>query len=154
MNEALQVDYLFVGARIRERLADQVLQLATPGSIVDVENLSEQAIQRGVSDAIAFVGWDGDQFETGEQARAGGGRSQAMRQVWTVLVAVRNAAQQDGNARNVTVGPLLGAIHKALAGWAPPGGFRPLLRVPGRRPPQYASNVGLYPLTFEISLTL
>ena len=153
MNDALQADYLFVGARIRERLADQVAALAADGAIRDVENLSEQAVQRGISDATVFVAWDGDQFETGEQGRAGGGRSQQMRQAWTAVVAVRSADQHDDSARNEAVGPLLAAIHHALAGWVPAGAFRPLLRVQGRKA-QYLPNAGLYPLSFEVLLSL
>ena len=76
-----------------------------------------------------------------------------MRQIWTAIVVVRNSAQHDGNARNVEAGPLLAQVHSALAGWVPPGAFRPLQRVQGRRA-QYTPNVGLYPLTFELALTL
>ena len=152
MNEALGSDYLFVGAAIRARLAAQVPALAADGAVQDIEHL-EQAVQRAVSDATVFVAWDGDNIEAGEQGRAAGGRSQAMRQVWTAIVVVRNSAQHDGNARNVEAGPLLAQVHTALAGWMPPGAFRPLQRVQGRRA-QYTANVGLYPLAFEVGLTL
>ena len=100
-----------------------------------------------------FVLWEGDQVEANDQGRAGLGRSQIVRQQWTVLLAVRNAAQNDPAARNESAGPFLALIHKTLSGWAPEGSARPFLRSQGRKA-TYTANVGLYPLTFDLSLHL
>ena len=150
-NAAALLDYLFVRGLIQARLADQEPLLAT-GNVSGVEDLA-QAVERGLRDTTAFVLWEGDVFDTSEQGRAGAGKNQLVQQQWSVILAVRNADQNDADARNASAGPLLAQVHKALAGWVPEGAFRPLLRVQGRRA-NYTPNVGLYPLTFALPLSL
>lgn len=151
-NAALLLDYLFAGELIRTRLREQVPGLASTDSVQGIETLA-QAVEKNITAPTAFVLWEGDLINTGEQGTAAGGRSQLMRQQWTVLLAVRNAMQSDKAARNEAAGPFLSAIHKALAGWAPEGTVRPMLRAQGRKA-TYTANVGLYPLTFELPLNL
>lgn len=151
-NSALLLDYLFAGALIRARLRDQVAGLAAQDSVRGIETLA-QAVEKSISAPTAFVLWEGDNVDASEAGRAGGGRSQVLRQQWTVLLAVRNATQNDPDARNESAGPYLGAIHKALAGWAPEGSPRPFVRAAGRKA-NYTANVGLYPLSFELQLHL
>ncbi|MEQ1685456.1 MAG: hypothetical protein ABL916_17570 [Burkholderiaceae bacterium] len=151
-NQALLLDYLFAGELIRTRLREQVPGLAAPDSVQGIETLA-QAVEKNITAPTVFVLWEGDLINTGEQGTAAGGRSQLMRQQWTVLLAVRNATQGDRGARNEAAGPYLSAIHKALAGWAPEGTVRPMLRAQGRKA-TYTANVGLYPLTFDLPLNL
>lgn len=149
---ALLLDYLFAGELIKARLASQVSELASADAVDGVEQLA-QAVARNINAPRAFVMYEGDVFNTSDAGRAGGGASQIVQQQWSVILAVRNAAQHEGDARNASAGPLLSRVHKALAGWAPPGAVRPFVRVQGRRP-NYSANVGLYPLTFGLSLNL
>lgn len=150
---ALLLDYLFAGAAIEQRLRSQVAELAGADAVRAVDQLA-QAVERSITGPTAFVLWEGDAFDTGERGRAAGGTSQIVRQQWTVLLAVRHAGQKaPGAARNESAGPLLAAIHKALAGWIPEGAFRPLQRTQGRRA-TYTANVALYPLAFDLPLTL
>lgn len=151
-NAALLVDYLFAGALIRARLRDQVAGLAAEDSVQGIETFA-QAAEKNIQAPTAFVLWEGDTIDASEAGRAAGGRSQLLTQQWTVLLAVRNAVQHDLDARNNSAGPLLSAIHKALAGWAPDGSLRPLTRAPGRKA-NYTANVGLYPLSFALPLHL
>ena len=154
MTPAILTNYFFVGARLREHLAT-IPELAAEGAVQLVENLTEQGIQRAPTDTTAFVSWDGDIFPTGDEAkRAGGGRQQSFQQVWTVILAVRDASQTvDLVARNAKAGKLLGAIQMLLGGWKPSGAVTPLQRAAGRKP-SYPPNAGLYPLTFQIQLFL
>ena len=150
-NVALLADYLFLRPLIQARLAAVVPDLAEPGSVVGVEELS-QALERAVTAPTAYVLWEGDNFDVSDQGRAAGGKSQALEQQWSVLLALRNASP-DLDARNAAAGPLLSQIHKAISGWAPAGAFRPFKRIQGRRP-AYSTNVGLYPLTFAMPFNL
>lgn len=150
-NPALLLDYLFAGALVQERLRATVGELAGDATR-GVEDLAA-ALERSITAPTAFVLWEGDQFDTSESGSAASGKSQLVRQQWTVLLAVRNADQVDMAARNASCGQLLSSIHKALAGWVPEGGYRPFKRVQGRRA-AYTANVALYPLTFEISVNL
>jgi hypothetical protein len=151
-NAALLLDYLFAGELIRSRLREQVAGLGAPDAVQGIETLA-QAVEKNITAPTVFVLWEGDQINTSEQGTAAGGRSQLMRQQWTVLLAVRNATQNAQDARNEAAGPFLSAIHKAVAGWAPEGTVRPFVRAQGRKA-SYTANVGLYPLTFELPLNL
>jgi hypothetical protein len=151
VNAALQADYLFVGAAIRARLAEKVPELAVDGSVVEIEGL--EAMAASINAPTVFVAWDADLFEDADTARAAGGRNTLMRQVWNVIVVARNAAQGAGAYRDNTVGALLAKVQAALAGFEPTGAFKPLLRVQGRRA-QYSANTGVYPLAFQIQLSL
>lgn len=143
---ALLLDYLFARPLIEARLVDQVADLA--GGVYGIDELA-QAVEKNITAPTAFVLWEGDAF--GDSAVEG--RSQIMRQQWTVLLAVRNATQQRGAPRNESAGPLMSAVHKALAGWKPEGALRPLARTTGRRA-NYTRNVGLYPLAFQLPLNI
>lgn len=147
-NAVLLLDYLFAGSLIQARLREQVAGLE---AVDGLESLA-QASEAHVTSARAFVIWTGDTFDTGESGRASRA-SQVVRQAWTVLLAVRNASQVQGDARNASAGPLLSAAHRALAGWSPEGALRPLIRINGPRP-NYQASVGLYPLTFALDLVI
>lgn len=151
-NAALLADYLFLRPLIQARLQAEVAELAAAGAVQGIEDLA-QAMERSINAPSVYVLWEGDVFDTTEAGRARGGKSQALGQQWTTLLGVRNADQITLDGRNAVAGPLLSKIHKAIAGWAPDGAFRPFQRIQGRRP-AYSPNVGLYPLTFEISFNL
>jgi hypothetical protein len=144
--QALLLDYLFLREVIKTRLADQLPSLEIEG----IEEFS-QATEASVATSKLFIIWDGDVFPQSESARAGS--SQAFTQVWSLLYAVRNAAQHELDATDKSAGPVLSQLHKAVAGWTPTGAFRPFRRTSGRKP-NYRANVGIYPLTFSIDLNL
>lgn len=145
-NATLLLDYLFVGALIQARLKSNVVGLELPGAVLGIEEFS-QATERAINAPVVYVLWEGDTVED----TAGRGRSTMLRQSWTVLIAVRNADQSTLDARNSSAGPLLSAVHQALAGWAPQAGQHTFVRTTGRKA-TYTANVGLYPLTFVLSL--
>jgi hypothetical protein len=145
MASPLLEDYLFLVAQIVARLKAQLPEL----DVLPIEAMA-QATERSVRTSTAFVLWEGDRFSD----QAGDGRSTAVVQSFTVVLAVRNADQVDKDARNLHAGPLLSRLHKAVAGWAPEGVYRNFRRANGPRRPNYGPNVGLYPLTFEINLVL
>lgn len=145
MASPLLEDYLFLVPLIVERVKVQLLEL----DVLPIEAMA-QAQERSVRTSTGFVLWEGDRFAE----QAGDGRSQTVVQSFSVILAVRNADQVDRAARNLQAGPLLGRIHKALAGWTPEGAFRSFRRANSTRRPNYGPNVGLFPLTFEIGLNL
>ena len=151
-NPALMLDYLFVGRLIKARLASNVVGLELQGAVLGIESLA-QATERSINAPTAYVLWEGDRIDVGPQGNAGNGRWQMAVQSWTVLVAVRNADQDQHDARNESAGPLISSVHRALAGWKPMDDLRPFTRAQGRKA-TYTANVGLYPLTFEILLNL
>ncbi|MCW5657447.1 MAG: hypothetical protein KIT60_07070 [Burkholderiaceae bacterium] len=149
-NAAAAADYLFIGPLIEQRLRAQI------GENVPVEGVEHMAQARDAQDLrelVLYVMWGGDSFAGGEASRARGGESQRVFQRWIVWLRVRNASVANKAARSTRAGPLLSAVHKALAGWTPEGAFRPLLRTQGPAP-DYQAASGLYPLAFEINLSL
>ena len=151
-NAALLLDYLFAGQLIQARLRMVVPGLAAVDAVQGIEQFA-QAVERNITAPTAFVLWEGDNVVASDSGRAAGGRSQIINQQWTVLLAIRNAAQHPQDAHNLAAGPFLSAIHKALAGWAPDGALRPFTRAQGRKA-SYTANVGLYPVSFELPLHL
>lgn len=143
-NAALLLDYLFLQGLLEERIRTQL-----PG--VEVRGVEEirQVIDASVRVDTIFVLWDGERFPDD----ADGGKAVMARQRWIVFYARPDASQNDSAARNRSAGPVLSALHKALAGWIPDGAGRPMRRTNGPRP-NYRANVGLYPLAFDIALNL
>jgi hypothetical protein len=144
---AFEGDYLFMGALIEQRLAEQVPELGIKG----IEQLS-QATEENVRSLDAFVLWESDAFreDAGGQASRS---SQMVTQTWTVLLAVRNASQVDKDGRNKAAGQWMAKIHRALHRWAPEGVSRPMTRTNGRKA-SYGGNTALLPLTFSITLNI
>ena len=56
------------------------------------------------------------------------------------------------DGRNLAAGPLMSAIHIALAGWRPDGSVHAFHRTSPGKKPQYPDNGGMYPLSFSIDL--
>jgi hypothetical protein len=144
-NASMLNDYLFLQGLIEARIASQI------GDQVGVEpvNQLEEIAGKNLPRDTVFVYWDGERIPDD----ASGGASTMTQQLYTVLLAKRNARQVKG-ALNESAGPMLSALHRALAGWTPAGAMRPFRRSSAGRRPYYGANVALYPLTFSISLTL
>ena len=147
---ALLLDYLFLRdlmvARLAESLIDPLVQ-------VDGIETFAQATERNVVSPSLFVLWEGDAFSAGQAGRLPGLPANIVTQTWAALLAVRNAAQHQADARDASAGPLLSKVHRAVNGWTPEGATRPFVRTSGRRA-TYGANVALYPLTFAIDLYL
>lgn len=149
MSRAIDADYLFVGPLVLARLADQVTGTPVEG----IEDMAQARDDADMRPRVLYVMWGGDRFDTTEAGRAANGASQKLYQRWIVWLKVRNASQARKDARNTEAGAVLMQVHKALAGWVPPGGLRPLVRTQGPAP-DYKPASGLYPLSFEIQLAL
>lgn len=148
-NAALLLDYLFLRGRIVDRI--RLASLGGPSvEVLPIEDVTD-AIERSTRTSSVFVLWEGDGFPTGPDGRMPS--AQILRQSWTVLLAVRNASQHTGDARDQSAGALLSGLHRCIAGWTPEGATRPFLRGNGRQA-RYGGNVALYPLTFSIDLYL
>lgn len=149
-NQALLADYLFLGPLIEERLRDQ-LPFAAP--VESIEAMSQAIDAAEMRELVVYVMWGGDRFNTTERGRAGGGASQQLFQRWITWIRVANESQADRAARNRAAGPVLSAVHKALAGWTPSGALSQFVRTQGPAP-DYRPASGLYPLAFEINMVL
>lgn len=142
---ALEADYLFLGPLIAARLADQL-----PGLPCDVCEDADQVLQADKRARVLMVLWAGERF-TGQ---AGQGTSQSLEQRWLVILAANSLGTKANTARTTGAGPLLSQIHKALAGWTPPGCHRPMRRANSPLPPTFTDSKAVYPLGFEVPLTL
>lgn len=145
---ALVEDYLFIGPLLVARLAEQVADIP-----VDLVERPEQVLEADKRQRVIMVMWAGDRIVEGETGRAASGASQALRQRWLVVFATNNVGKAAA-ARQLGVGPVLSAVHRAVAGWIPEGAARPLLRANAPLQPTYTSSKGVFPLGFEIALTL
>lgn len=141
-------NYLFVGPLIAARLVDQV-----EGLPADHIEAASQLVGDDQRRQVAKVMWAGDRVDTSDSGRARDGASQIVHQRWLVALLLRNEGQQL-DARHATAGPLLSRIHRALAGWVPEGGMRPLRRAQAPLSPTLTEVHAVYPLGFEITLTL
>ena len=141
---ALQADYLFLGPLIAARLADQVPDV--PVSVVETtaQLLAEDRRSRSV-----MVMWAGDGFGD----RAGNGKHQQITQRWLVILGLNNVAPGT-DARHQVAGPVMSQLHAALAGWTPDECNTPLKRAPATLRPDFTKTKALYPLGFEINLSL
>lgn len=143
---ALQADYLFAGPLILERLRSQVA--GVPWGDADA---AAAADPKAAQPLAGFVLWDGELLAANADGQARGGASQIVDHVWTVLLRVRNAAQgRSGDGLlDHQAGPLLYAVHQALAGWSPEGALHPLRRAQAR-PPAYGTNSKLFFVSFQL----
>lgn len=140
---ALLADYLFIGAQLAARLRDQVADVP-----VEVVETPEQLLRADQRARVLYVLWAGDRF--GERA---GGRSQQMWQRWLVVLAIKNVGAQ-GDARHQKAGPLLSQVHRAVVGWTPDGAVLTFARADAPMRPDIRKDQALYPLGFEIQLSL
>lgn len=146
--QALLDDYLFLAPLVQARLADQVGDLP-----VDVVETVPQVLAADRRERVLMVMYAGDAFDPNEAARAGGGTSQMLRQRWLVLLALNNVAAK-ADARQSRAGPTLSQVHRALAGWTPPGVPRPFRRANAPLRPDINERKAIYPMGFEIQLNL
>lgn len=145
---ALVDDYLFVAPRIAARLEAQL-----PDTPVDVCETAEQVLKADRRARVLMVMWAGDRVDPGDAGRARDGASQLVHQRWLVVLGINNVAK-GADARNLAAGPLLSRVHRALAGWTPEGAARPLRRASAPLKPTFTESKAVYPLGFEITLTL
>jgi hypothetical protein len=145
---ALSADYLFLAPLIAARLEDQV-----PDLPVDVCETVDQVLRADVRQRVLMVMWAGDRFDPTETGRARGGASQIVHQRWLVVLGLNNVGKA-ADARHVAAGPTLSQVHRALAGWQPAGAERAFRRAGSAMQPSFTSSKAVYPLGFEITLTL
>jgi hypothetical protein len=145
---ALLDDYLFLGPLLQARLVGQV-----PDVPVDVCETVQQVLAADRRPLVLMVMWAGDRFDETERGRAGNGASQVVFQRWLVLLALNNASPEK-DARHLRAGPLLSAVHKALAGWTPEGSSRAMRRANAAMRPDITPQKAIYPMGFELQLTL
>jgi hypothetical protein len=144
-NPFLAENYLFMQGLICARL-NELLPALVVRNVDSMNNVLETELR----DTVAFVLWEGDRLR--DQARAGA--STKITQKFTVMLAVANARQNDEAAINSDAGPLLSKVHAAISGWAPEQALGNSFKRTNGRAPVYSPNAGLYPLTFEIDLTI
>ena len=145
---ALAADYLFIGPLMKARLEDQVGDIP-----VQVCETVEQVLKADQRKRVLLLLWAGDRVDTGADGSARAGASQLLHQRWLVILGLDNVSPSP-DARNVTAGPLLSKVHKALAGWTPEGAGRPMRRASAPLQPTFTPSKAVYPLGFEITLTL
>lgn len=141
---AIDSDYLFAQAAICQRINELHPEL-------DARPVDEMAsaTEQHVASPRVFVAWAGEQVAD----HAGHATRTAITHRYTVLLVLRHAQQGDQGKRNGLAGPLLSKLHQALAGHQPEGAHRPFKRVTGAAP-SYNQAVGIYPLSFELQITL
>jgi hypothetical protein len=145
---ALAADYLFLAPLVAARLAERMPELP-----VDICETADQVLAADRRQRVLMVLWAGDRIDPGENARARDGASQLLHQRWLVVLALQNVARSP-DARHLAAGPLLSQVHQALAGWVPEGSARAMRRANAPLQPSFTASKAVYPLGFEITLTL
>ncbi|MDO9094437.1 MAG: hypothetical protein Q8R98_04290 [Rubrivivax sp.] len=144
---ALLDDYLFVGPLMKRRL-----ELQVPDIPVDVCETADQILAADKRAQLLQVMYAGDRFVESDDGRASRA-SQVVHQRYLVCVALNHVGQEK-DSRHLRAGPLMSLVHKALAGWTPDGAARPFVRANAALRPQITPQKAIYPMGFEISLTL
>jgi hypothetical protein len=145
---ALAADYLFLAPLIAARLEDQVGDMP-----IDVCETTDQVLKADKRARVLMVLWAGDRIDTSDAGTARAGASQLVHQRWLVMLGLNNVGKT-ADARNLAAGPVLSKVHKALAGWTPEGAARPMRRASAPLQPTFTESKAVYPLGFEITLTL
>lgn len=145
---ALAADYLFIGPLIEQRLRAQL-----PDIPVDLCETVEQVLAADKRQRVLMVLWASDRVDSNPDGQARAGASQMLHQRWLVMLGLANAGRT-ADARNLAAGPVLSQVHKALAGWTPEGAGRALRRANAPLQPTFTSTKAVYPLGFEVTLTL
>jgi hypothetical protein len=145
---ALAADYLFLAPLIAARLEDQVGDMP-----IDVCETTDQVLKADKRARVLMVLWAGDRIDTSDAGTARAGASQLVHQRWLVMLGLNNVGKT-ADARNLAAGPVLSKVHKALAGWTPEGASRPMRRASAPLQPTFTESKAVYPLGFEITLTL
>ena len=145
---AFEADYLFLAPLIQARLESQV-----PDIPVDVCERADQVLAADRRQRVVMVMWAGDRPDTSDTGRAGAGASQLIHQRWLVMLAISSVGKQP-DARSAGAGRALSQLHKALAGWTPEGAARAMRRALAPLQPTFTDSKAVYPLGFEITLTL
>jgi hypothetical protein len=145
---AILEDYLFVAPLLAARLESLLPEIP-----VDVCETEDQVLKADRRARVLMVMWAGDRVDAGDNGRAREGASQLVHQRWLVVLGLNNVAK-GADARNVAAGPLLSRVHKALAGWTPLGAGRALRRASAPLRPTFTESKAVYPLGFEITLSL
>jgi hypothetical protein len=115
---------------------------------VEVVETIEQVLASDNRAQVLSVMWAGDSF--GDRAAKA---SQVIAQRYVVVLAMNNVSARP-DARQLKAGPLLSKVQRALAGWVPAGAVNPLRRVNAPMRPSFHKTKALYPLGFEIELSL
>lgn len=136
---ALEQDYLFVLPLIQARLADQV-----PDVPVEVVETAEQVFAADKRQLVLMVMWAGEGIG---QA----GRVSAQR--YLVMLAVQNVSPVK-DARQTAAGPVMSQVHAALNGWVPRGAVNKMRRATAAMRPDIRKDKALYPMGFELELSI
>jgi hypothetical protein len=136
---ALQDDYLFVLPLIAKRLADQV-----PDIPVEVVETADQVFAADQRARVLMVMWAGEGI---------GQAGRTTQQRYLVLLGLRNVATAK-DARQAGAGPLMSQVHRALVNWVPPGAVNKMRRATAAMRPDIRKDKALYPLGFELELSL
>lgn len=140
---ALTEDYFFIAPLLQQRLVDCI-----PGVPVEVVERPEQVFQADKRAKVLKVMWAGDRFSA-----EGSARTTTLYQRWLVLLGIASAAPGT-DARAAEAGPLLSKVHGAVVGWTPAGAVRSFTRANAPLAPNFTASNALFPLGFEISLSI
>ena len=138
-------NYLAISPLIIARIRAEVPAIVDVLPAQDLATLTESTLRT----PSAFVIYDGDNLGD----TAGRGQAQGVKQRWLIVLAIRNARQNDGGAGLAAdAGPLISDLLTALQGWQPDStDYRPLTRVAAPRP-GYSPAFAFYPLAFETQI--
>ena len=140
---SLKINYFAAEAAIVDKLKSDVAEIKailTPFSIGDMVESSQP------SPALHVI-YGGDVVAGNE---VGNGARRTIDQMWLVVLAVRtpkSQLQHTSEIREIS-GKIIPQVLRALQGWAPVVGMRPLSRV-GGPPAGYSSSFAYFPFMFE-----
>lgn len=118
---SLSDNYLLAEQPIIDRLLAEVPELRRVSGALDMDTVLASATKGSAETPVAVVAYDGD--ELGEQTQG----AAVMRQRWAVVLIIRAGATESARmAQRGQAGELIAKTLKALLGYRPVAGSRPL----------------------------
>ncbi|MFW5920923.1 MAG: phage tail terminator protein [Polyangiales bacterium] len=147
---AYDTDYLAAEGLLVERLREE-LTTVPERHVLTAPDLAEVDEQQQFTPAVHVI-YAGDEVVESDDARAGDGGEQIVRQRWYTVAAVRNVREpRAGAGAREAAGEILAEILPTLAGWVPGAGYGPLVR---RQAPEAAYSHGYFYVPLLWSTTI
>lgn len=135
---------------IKNRLGQKVASISD-AKILSARDLEGVKAKSQVNPAIHVLYADDDVTVSD---RKGSGQAQAIKQLWRVVLVVRNVSDVSGESIREDAGEIIDEILKALQGWQPSASHSPLQRTKSPFRTTYRDGFAYFPFQFSTQMTV
>jgi len=143
-------NHLAVEQLIKARLSEKMC-LIDDSKILSARDLEGVQAKSQINPAIHVLYADDD---VNVSDRAGSGIAQSIKQLWRVVVVVRNVRDTTGESSRNDAGEIIDEVLKALQGWQPSASHSPLKRTKSPFRTTYRDGFAYFPFQFSTQMTV